>query len=508
MGYYGAFANNLTDNLESSRSKKIRSLAGKKIAEVRQDKGHVIPRCRQLNKQQCSASSRGIYQPCKVVSITGNGKDGEWFCDYRDAGEEHSTKAFQKILKDVKDKRGLSMEKVYRKWGATDGIKNVRILILRALIKISRYRTKDMLKKISEARLETIQYKNLGSSTKSAMNRAMQCDLLTPSHAPVESGMRHYADSCRRSQYCELVTKEEGKRPEGLTDIILRRKTLQDLKQLRCAPSKDLGPLREYSMKMMRQRAGGRVPTVTVPRGHRRNRDGRLVLYQLDPSFYRSGNLKRLSNEAKKRRDAMRPGLMDSVSRFGSTLTGNMFKNRVPLGSIPKLEDDDVLMPCERFTYDTCPAYPGGPITKFVSGRLGRSIKNPYDGVQHCVRTFTGCKEPSADNRNPFARYRDSLSDPPREYKSMTKAIHDDVIRDQRLPMAKIRAIERAFEARTGAALPYRMRTYTDGRLVYNLVRRNTVPDELRELGLNAKAAKLIEVGLRPILATRMTLDL
>jgi hypothetical protein len=129
-------------------------------------------------------------------------------------------------------------------------------------------------------------------------------------------------------------------------------------------------------------------------------------------------------------------------------------------------------------------------------------------GIQHCVRTFSGCKEPTGDDRNPFARYRDSLVNSEREYKSMTKGLHNNLLQDKRLPMAKIRALERAFLARTGMDLPYRMSTYKDARSVYDAVRRNTIPDELRDMGLNAQAAKLVEGALRPILATRLTLDI
>lgn len=506
MVYYGAFAENLTNDMNKSRSSKIRKLAGERIRSVQVDKGHVIPRCRQLTKAQCLATSRGIYEPCKVVKITESGKDGEWFCDYKRSNTPKSIREFEKIRADIKDRRGLSMDKVYRKWGTTDNI--LSKMVVRALTKVAKTKTAKMLRRISEARIETISHRNIGSSKRSAMNRAMQCDLLTPSHSPVESGMREYADSCRRSLYCELVSKEDGVAPEGLSNIVLKRKSLGELKELRCSPSKNLGPMRQYSRKMLSQKFGGSLPYIQLPYGHRRNRDGRLVMYQLKPQFRVFSEAIALKKEEKLRENQKKRGLVNRVAQISSTVSGNMLKSRMPLGYMQNLEDDDVLRPCEHFTYAQCPAFPGGPRTKFVTGRYGTNVKNPYTGIQHCVRTWTGCKEPTGDDRNPFARYRDSLSNPEREYKSLTKGLHNNLIRDKRLPMARIRALEKAFEARTGQAMPYKMGTYKEARAVYDAVRRNTIPDELRDMGLDERAAKLIEASLRPILATRLTLDI
>jgi hypothetical protein len=491
---YGEFSNDLVDNIKSSRAKKIRNLASEKLPMAKEH--HKVPRCRQITSvKECKATGRGVYKPCKVVKMSGNDNNapGKWFCDYTVASIPGSKKKFSRIVKNMKN-RGQDLSKGYRKWGRTfTGMAVPKTRVRREM-------TKGALKKISEARIKPISVTEVGSNRKSTTARIMQCDLLTPKYASSsQRGMRNYADECRRSAYCELVNMDTGKPPRNLTNLVLRKKTMKDLSELRCAPSEDLGPIRQYSLKYMKQKAKGKVPYISIPRGHPRDSSGRLVMYELDLGSRNVGDLLNMQQK----------GLVGRVSNKATNLSARasnamgFLKDRIPfmegrrnvgLGHITPLELEDRLLPCSAFTVDQCPTWPSGPKEKRVSGRRGVGIPNPYRDIKRCRITASGCSNPSGDDSNPFSRYYNSLRNKS-EYNTMTKGIHDEIVKNRTLPMKQVDTFLKRFEDTLGYKFPGRLRTFKDARDLFNRIERNAIPDELR----NKPRANL---------ATAMTMDL
>jgi hypothetical protein len=491
---YGEFSNDLVNSRRSSRAKQIRNLASEKLPVAKQH--HKVPRCRQITSaKECKATGRGVYKPCKVVKMSDNGNNtpGKWFCDYTVAGGKGSKKKFSRIVNNMKG-RGQDLSKAYRKWGRTfTGMAVPKTRVRREL-------TKGALKKIAEARIQPISVTEVGSNRKSSTSRIMQCDLLTPKYASSSQfGMRKYADECRRSAYCELVNMDTGKPPRNLTSLVLSKKTMKELSELRCAPSEDLGPIRQYSLKYMKQKAKGKVPYISIPRGHPMDPSGRLVMYELDNGSRNSGNLSNMHQKGLTNRVANKA---TNMSARASNAMG-FLKGRIPfmegrrnvgLGYMPPLELEDRLLPCSSFTVDQCPTWPSGPKQKRVSGSRGVGIPNPYKDIKRCRITATGCSNPSGDDSNPFSRYYNSLRNK-REYNTMTKGIHDEIAKNRTLPMKQVDTFLKRFENTLGYKFPGRLRTFKDARDLLDRIGRNTIPDEFR----NKPSANL---------ATAMTIDL
>jgi hypothetical protein len=496
---YGKFANSLKDDHAGSRARKIRVLAGKALGSVnalRREKGHLVPRCRKLSTvKDCKGTSRGIYNPCKVVRVgDGGNKAGQWFCDFTVADEKDSAKKFLRIVRDM-ERRGQDLKKAYSKWGRTwSGAAIPRTYV-------SHKMTKKALREISGATVETVRLSEVGDSKRSMMNRVMQCDLLTPAHSSTEKGMRKYANECRRSNFCELVDRRTRRIPVNMTNQLLKKQTLADLEGLRCAPSRDLGPLRQYSLRMLAQEAKWRAPYIHIPPGHRRER-GRLVLYELKEEF-------RMPNRPPS--DVGPPGIGARLKDVTSmVLAGNIIGSSANLGNTPPLELKDTLIPCEKFTSRQCPVWPTGSRVRSVTGPRGRQIANPYRDIKHCQITFTGCREPTGNDRNPFSRYRAGLANPDLEYRMMTKALHDDIALDKRLPLKAVGELEAAFAAQTGSPLGVRLNTYKQARDLYDRIVRNAVPDEFRHLPPTVafRGMNVLKRNLKSIINSRGKLNL